>query len=119
MDEKERTAPDAPPPPAVDAAVRAVIAAWTDPGPEPLYHAQAQRQLTRGWPSLANALIDLSHAAGAPNTPAEARTGISDRTAAALTDVATLRYRLRADRWVGVDWAPELDRIEAALRGES
>jgi hypothetical protein len=46
-------------------------------------------------------------------TPAEARTGISDRDAAALADLANLRYGLKAG---DVDWTPELDRIEQALR---
>lgn len=54
------------------------------------------------------------------NTPAEARTGISDRAAAALADVAYLRGALRGQAMTPsvVDVGLEaLDRIEAALRG--
>lgn len=49
------------------------------------------------------------------NTPAEARTGISDRAAAALADVAYLR---RAYLAVSPHETEALDRIEQALRGE-
>lgn len=45
-------------------------------------------------------------------TPAEARTGISDRCAAALADVAELRRTVRGEQWK----REALDRIEAALR---
>jgi hypothetical protein len=49
------------------------------------------------------------------NTPAEARTGISDRAAAALKDVAELRARFDRGVMVGGETAL-LDRIAAALR---
>lgn len=53
-----------------------------------------------------------------PNTPAEARTGISDRNAAALADVAELRHELnRVLDYTGTDVIGALDRIEQALRG--
>jgi hypothetical protein len=59
--------------------------------------------------------------AAQPVTPAEERTGVSDRAAAALTDVAELRretFRLWSAGTVGRhDGLARLDRIEAALRG--
>jgi hypothetical protein len=48
------------------------------------------------------------------NTPAEARTGISDRAAAALADVAELRRRFSEYHDVNAI----CDRIAQALRGE-
>jgi hypothetical protein len=36
---------------------RAVVKAWTDAGPQPHAHRQAQRRLLRDWPTLANALV--------------------------------------------------------------
>lgn len=56
-----------------------------------------------------------------PKTPAAARTGISDRAAAALNDVADLRRDFnkvdyREDDVYLSDWFERLDRIEAALR---
>lgn len=58
----------------------------------------------------------------APVTPAEERTGVSNRVAAALVDVAELRretFRLWSAGTVGRhDGLARLDRIEAALRGE-
>lgn len=62
------------------------------------------------------------HAAPAVATPAEARTGISDRAAAALEDLATVRQQtLAMCRSLPVSWPPaemegRLDRIELALR---
>lgn len=57
----------------------------------------------------------------AARKPAEERTGVSDRVAAALTDVAELRretFRLWSAGTVGRrDGLARLDRIEAALRG--
>jgi hypothetical protein len=55
---------------------------------------------------------------GAANTPAEARTGISDRAAAALADVANLR-QLFGGFPVGAGARRALDRIEQALRGQA
>jgi hypothetical protein len=55
-----------------------------------------------------------------PVTPAEARTGISDRAAAALADVAALRRELEPHLPFGATMrtiGDRLDRIEAALRG--
>jgi hypothetical protein len=42
--------------------VRAVIAAWTVPGPVPDYHRRMQNKLRQGWPALANALDALCYA---------------------------------------------------------
>lgn len=42
-------------------AVLAVIAAWTNPGPNPWYHDQAKAKLRSEWPTLARALDDLTH----------------------------------------------------------
>ena len=58
-----------------------------------------------------------------PNTPAEARTGISDRNAAALNDVGELRLTLTAmagarGSYPASHVTERLDRIEAALRVE-
>ena len=68
------------------------------------------------------ALLEADRAANQPVTPAEERTGVSDRAAAALTDVAELRretFRLWSAGTVGRhDGLARLDRIEAALRGE-
>jgi hypothetical protein len=54
------------------------------------------------------------------NTPAEARTGISDQTAAALADVAELRMmislHMNAASSLQVEARERLDRIEQALR---
>lgn len=56
-----------------------------------------------------------------PNTPAEARTGISDRAAVALRDVAEMRSWTHTTNLLPVMVAEglrdRLDRIEAALRG--
>lgn len=53
----------------------------------------------------------------APNTPAEHITGISDRAAAALDDVAELRRLMGGLADMGMpDLSGMLDRIEAALR---
>lgn len=49
-------------------------------------------------------------------TPAEAVTGVSDRRAAALGDVAALRRKLAGAFGAGSSWVAEVDRIEAALR---
>jgi len=43
-----------------DAEVAAVIKAWTDEGPYPLYHREHQRELRREWPTLAKALDRLT-----------------------------------------------------------
>jgi hypothetical protein len=57
-------------------------------------------------------------AGAAANTPAEARTGISDRAAAALVDVAELRRTILFDEpFYGPKFQERLNRIEAALRG--
>jgi len=50
-------------------------------------------------------------------TPAEQRTGVSDRTAAALADVAEMRRKMMGMQG-GTLMLAALDRIEQALRGE-
>lgn len=71
--------------------------------------------------ALDQPLIDaFNQPARAASTPAEARTGVSDRVAAALTDLAELRretFRLWSAGTVGRrEGLVRLDRIEAALR---
>lgn len=39
--------------------VQQVIKAWTDAGPMPEYHHEAQLKLRRDWPVLADAVIAL------------------------------------------------------------
>lgn len=71
---------------------------------------ERERRMTREFIEAMNA---------APNTPAEARTGTSDRVAAALADVAALRSIVIALGYGTADYAdglPALDRIEQALR---
>lgn len=68
------------------------------------------------------ARLEAERVANLPVTPAEERTRVSDRAAAALADVAELRretFRLWSAGTVGRhDGLARLDRIEAALRGE-
>jgi len=40
--------------------IQAVIDAWNDKGPHPLYHVAAQEQLRAHWPALASALDNLT-----------------------------------------------------------
>ena len=41
-------------------SVRAVLNAWTDPGPVPRFHEEWQDRLRRHWPTLADALDRMS-----------------------------------------------------------
>lgn len=68
-----------------------------------------QHRVTRRGLIEAGVDMDVLCAEALGLTPAEARTGISDRTAAALNDVAVMRR-------TGVANAARLDRIEQALR---
>jgi hypothetical protein len=43
-----------------ETTVRAVLRAWTVPGPVPEYHLVWKNRLRRDWPALAKALDDLA-----------------------------------------------------------
>ena len=45
-------------------AARAVLVAWTDPGPAPAIHHAAARELRAKWPALTRPLDALAHAEG-------------------------------------------------------
>ena len=42
------------------AQARRILNAWTEPGPRPAIHLEAQRKLRKEWPALANALDALA-----------------------------------------------------------
>lgn len=46
--------------------VFAVLRAWTDPGPAPLYHREMQHRLRQDWPVLAAALDALAKSVAPP-----------------------------------------------------
>lgn len=82
----------------------------------PLGHSRAEHPVKREYSAQLGGYVvqDASgHWHREANTPAEARTGMSDRTAAALADVAYLR---RAYLAVSPHETEALDRIEQALR---
>lgn len=81
----------------------------------PLGHSRAEHPVKREYSAQLGGYVvqDASgHWHREATTPAEARTGISDRTAAALADVAYLR---RAYLAVSPHETEALDRIEQAL----
>ncbi len=47
-----------------DEKVEAVIRAWNDAGPAPLYHERAKAKLWQEWPVLARAVDELARTHG-------------------------------------------------------